>query len=384
MGIIALLLFYLFFPLVILHVCHKVSLFRKIGTVVTAYTAGFILGNVGLLPLVEGYSGVQGKLTMLTIPLAIPLMLFSMDIRMYPKMAGKMLLSALFALVAVLLMVFTGYFIFRGQEMGKLSDIGGMLVGLYTGSTANLAAIKIALNADESTYVLVAAYDLLIGAFHLLFVLTIAQRLALTFLPKYRFLNPAMKQTGEDEKEEPFMGLNKKHHFLPLLKVSGVALVIFGISGGITLFLPESSQTAAAILVITSLGIAASLIPFVNKTEKSFELGMYLILIFCLVIASMADISKMNFVSLSIAAYVTFVVFGSMLIQAGLSWLFKVDADTFLITSTAFISNAGVVPVVASALKNREVMLSGITVGIIGIAIGNYFGVLMAWILERM
>jgi uncharacterized membrane protein len=122
----------------------------------------------------------------------------------------------------------------------------------------------------------------------------------------------------------------------------------------------------------------------VNKTEKSFELGMYFILIFCLVIASMADISKMSFVSLSIAAYVAFVVFGSMLIQAGLSWLFKVDTDTFLITSSAFISNAGVVPVIATALKNREVMLSGITVGIIGIGIGNYFGVLMAWILERM
>ena len=384
MGIIVLLLFYLFFPMVILHACHKVRLFGKIGSVVTAYTAGFIIGNLGLLPLVEGYSGIQGKLTMLTIPLAIPMMLFSMDIRMYPKMAGKMLLSALFALVAVLLMVFTGFFLFRGQGIHKLSDVGGMLVGLYTGSTANLAAIKIALNADETQYVIVAAYDLLIGAVHLLFVMTVAQRLALTFLPKYRFLDPALAHAGEAEKEEPFMGLMKKRHFLPLLKVLGAAFLIFGIGGGITLFLPESSRMAAAIMLITTLGILASLIPSLNKTEKSFELGMYLILVFCLVIASMADISKMSFVSLSIAAYVTFVVFGSMLIQAGLSWLFKVDADTFLITSTAFISNAGVVPVVAGALRNREVMLSGITVGILGIGIGNYFGVLMAWILERM
>jgi uncharacterized membrane protein len=384
MGLLLLILFYLFFPLVILHVCHKVSLFNKIGTVVTAYTVGFIVGNIGIIPLVEGFSRVQGNLTMVTIPLAIPLMLFSMDVRQYPKMAGKMLLSTLFALVAVLVMVFTGFFLFRGQGLHRLPDIAAMLVGLYTGSTANLAAIKIALHADEGTYVLVAAYDLLIGAFHLLFVLTIAQRLFLTFLPKYKFLNPASAHPPEIEKEEPFMGLAKKRLFLPLLKVSGVSILIFAIGGAVSLFLPESSRMAAAILIITSLGIAASLIPFVNKTEKSFELGMYLILIFCLVISSMADISKMNFVSLSIAGYVVFVVFGSMLIQAGLSWLFKIDADTFLITSTAFISNAGVVPVVAGALKNREVMLSGITVGIIGIGIGNYFGVLMAWILERM
>ncbi len=384
MGFLFLILFYLLFPLVILHLSHKVTLFRKIGAVVLAYTSGFIIGNLGILPLVEGYSGIQGKLTMVTIPLAIPLMLFSMDIRMYPKMAGKVLLSALFALVAVLLMVFTGFFLFRSQGIHQLPHVGGMLVGLYTGSTANLAAIKIALNADESNFVLVAAYDLLIGAFHLLFVMTVAQRIFLTFLPKYRFLNPESPGNSTEEKEEPFMGLARKRHLFPLLKVLGVSVLIFAIGGSISLYLPESSQTASAILIITSLGIAASLIPFVNKTEKSFELGMYFILVFCLVIASMADVSKMNFLSPMIAAYVTFVVFGSMLVQAGLSWLFKVDADTFLITSSAFISNAGVVPVIATALKNREVMLSGITVGILGIAIGNYFGVMMAWILERM
>lgn len=384
MGIIILILLYLSFPLLILHLCHKFPFLNKIGAVVLAYTAGMIVGNLGILPLIDGYSEVQRKLTMFTIPLAIPLLLFSMDIRKYPQIAGKTMLSMLFALIAVLLMVVAGFFIFRHNGIKSLWDVSGMLVGLYTGSTANLASIKIALGADETNYVVVAAYDLLVGAFHLLFVLTIAQRLFLTFLPKYKFVDPTSARLVESEKEEPYMGLLKSRLFLPLLKIFCISGVIFAVGGTLTILLPESSRMAAAILIITSLGIAASLIPTINRTEKSFELGMYLILIFCLVIASMADISKMSFVSLSIAAYIAFVVFGSMLVQAGLSWIFKIDADTFIITSTAFISNAGVVPIVAGALKNREIILSGITVGIIGIGIGNYFGVLMAWFLQRL
>ena len=103
-----------------------------------------------------------------------------------------------------------------------------------------------------------------------------------------------------------------------------------------------------------------------------------------MVIASMADLSKIDMSSLVIGGYVTLVIFGSLFIQGVLSKIFKIDADTFIITSTAFICSPPFVPVVAGALKNREVIFSGLTVGIIGYAIGNYFGVLIAWFLERV
>jgi len=384
MATILLILFYVLFPFMILHFCHKIPFLNKIGAVVIAYVAGFILGNTGLLHLAEGHKNIQELLTTITIPLAIPLMLFPMDIRKWLRVAGKTMLSMLFALFAVLVTVIAGFFIFRNQGIESLWDVSGMLVGLYTGSTANLASIKIALGADETNFMIVAAYDLMVGAFHLLFVLTIAQRLFLTFLPPYRFLDPAAAKFRESEGEEPYMGLLKKRLAFPLLKALGAAILIFGIGASMTLITPESSQMAVVILLITTLGIGASLIRPINKLEKSFELGMYLILIFCLVIASMANLKEFDFRSVMIGAYVAFVVFGSMLVQAILSKLFRIDADTYLITSTAFISNAGVVPVVAAALKNREIIVSGITVGIIGIAIGNYFGVFMSWLLERI
>ena len=50
MTTIALLLFYLFMPLLILYVCHKSATLKKIGAVVWAYVIGLLLGNVGILP----------------------------------------------------------------------------------------------------------------------------------------------------------------------------------------------------------------------------------------------------------------------------------------------------------------------------------------------
>jgi uncharacterized membrane protein len=384
MAKILLILFYVFSPMLILHLCHKYRFVNKIGAIVIAYFVGFVLANVGILSGVENLAGTQDLLTTLTIPIAIPLLLFSMDVRKWFQIAGKTMLSMLFALIAAIATVVGGFFIFRNQGIFELWDVSGMLFGLYTGGTPNLASIQLALGADETNYMVVATYDILIGALHLLFVMTIAQRLFLTFLPKYKFLDPASAHIGEFDGIDPYWGMLQKRLALPLLKAFGVSVLIFAVAGGVSMLVPQSSQMAVVILLITTLGIGASMMPSINKIEKSFELGMYLILIFCMVIASMADLSKIDFSSLVLAGYVALVIFGSLFIQAILSKIFRIDADTFIITSTAFICSPPFVPIVAGALRNREIIFSGLTVGIIGYAIGNYFGVFIAWFLEKV
>ena len=381
---VLLVLFYVFTPLLILRLCHRYTFLNRIGAVVVAYVIGFVIGNIGVLPMIEGHSAVLELLTTLTIPLAIPLLLFSMDIRNWKKIAGKTMLSLLFAFAAVLIAVFAGFFIFRDQGIKELWDVSGMMVGIYTGSTPNLASIQAALGADETNYMIVVTYDLFIGAFHLLFVMTIAQRLFLLFLPAYSYIDRATGNTRVEADVDPYWGLMAKNMRLPLIKAFLVSVVIFGIGGAATLIVPESSQMAAVILIITTLGIVASLVPAIKRIEKSFELGMYLIVVFCLVISSMADLRHIDFASVMIAAYIALVVFGSMAIQAFMSWIFKIDADTYIITSSALITNPAVVLVVAGSLRNREIVFSGLSAAIIGLAAGNYLGIFMAWFLERL
>ena len=104
--------------------------------------------------------------------------------------------------------------------------------------------------------------------------------------------------------------------------------------------------------------------------------------IFCIVVGSMADFSIFTFESLYLAAFVAVVIFGSLFFQVLFSKLFNIDTDTTIIASTAFIFSAPFVPTVANALKNKEIIISGITIGIIGYATGNFLGITLAYFLR--
>ena len=73
-----------------------------------------------------------------------------------------------------------------------------------------------------------------------------------------------------------------------------------------------------------------------------------------------------------------------MFLHAILSKFAKVDSDTMIVTSVSAICSPPFVPVVAASLNNNAVLISGLTTGIIGYAIGNYLGVLMHFILNNL
>ncbi len=143
----------------------------------------------------------------------------------------------------------------------------------------------------------------------------------------------------------------------------------------------ETNKMIVIVLTITTLGIVGSLISYIHNIKKSFELGMYFILVFSIVIASMADIRNFADISFYLLFFIGFVLFGTLILHTILARFFKVDADTLMITSVALICSPPFVPVIAGALKNREIIVSGLTVGIIGYAVGNYLGVLISKIL---
>jgi uncharacterized membrane protein len=159
--------------------------------------------------------------------------------------------------------------------------------------------------------------------------------------------------------------------------------LIFIASFGISLLLPKVSQMVVVILSITTIAILASLINWINKIEKTFQLGMYFILVFSFTVASMADLGVIFSIGfLGLFGYISYAYFGTLILHLILSKIFKVNADDFLITTTAFVFSPPFVPVVAGALKNKDVIITGITVGIIGYVIGNYLGVGLGYFLK--
>lgn len=418
--IIFLILFYFLFPVLIIYSTQKSKFLNRIGAVVLAYGVGLLIGNMGVFPrasdgfkeilkdkssipthdatqlfsqglisqsdvVVNQIISIQDMLMTALLLLAIPLLLFSLDLKKWLKLAKEALLSLVLAMTSLLVAIFIGYYIYKDliDESWKVS---GMLVGLYTGGTPNLAAIQAALKINSNTFILTNTYDMMIGAFCLVFLMTVAQRIFNLFLPSFKLKHSKASsniEVAHNEGIENYSGMFSRYGLNQLLKAFGMSSIIVAIVGGITHFVPENAQSLVGILSITTLGLLASNWNVINRIEKSFQLGMYFIIVFSLIIASMGDLYKMFDIEyLHLFSFVALVVLGSMAIHVFLSFLFKVDSDTTIITITALTYSPPFVPVVAGALKNKNLIISGLTVGILGYAIGNYLGIAIAYLLQ--
>lgn len=372
---------YLLVAICIIIACHKIRFFNRLGAVLIAYAVGLALGSVNIIP--DRFNPlVEGQLSSACIILALPLLLFSVNVKNWLNLAGKTLLALVTGIVSVLVIIVSGYFIF-GDQIEGANKISGMLVGVYTGGTMNLAALHKALGIDESVFILMNSFDLLYSSFFLFFLMTVGYKLFRKFLPPFKPDGETVEKPGVNEKFEHFDQLIKKKNVLPLLAALGVAVLILGVALSLDSFLPESIKAPVIILVITTMGIALSFIGPVRKIRFTFDLGMFFIVVFSLAVASLADIQEILAGFGKLSYYIGIVVFGSLVLHVMLSKIFKVDADTSVITTTALICSPPFVPMIAGALKNREVIIPGLTIGIIGFAIGNYLGVLLAFILGR-
>ena len=374
-------------PAIILWLCKRVPFLGKIGPVLLLYLIGIVLGNTGIIPH-TAYK-IQDLLVSIIIPLAIPLMLFSCNFLKWN--IKKALLTLLTGITAVVIAIVSGYFIFGPAIAsdpamgGDINKIAGMLAGVYTGGTPNLAAIKIMLDVPNETYIMIHSYDMAISLLYLTFVLSFGIKLFRRILH-----NPPAGERGLQKEsgdiaqslEDPYKGFFKKGNLAPLSAAIAISVAIFAIAGGLSLILPKDMQMVVVILTITTLGIGASFIKRVREIKSSYDAGMYLVYIFCIIVASMADLGRMDIAGgLYLLLYIGYVIFGSLALQLIMAKIFGIDADTVLISSVSLINSPPFVPLIATAMNNKDVIITGLTVGLIGYAAGNYLGYLIAVLL---
>jgi uncharacterized membrane protein len=369
-------------PAGVLWLCRKFSLLRKIGPVLLLYGLGIIIGNIGLMP--GQMPAVQELLSNAMVPLAIPLMLFACTFDL--KGARSQILALVTGLISVITAVVIGFLIF-GRDIPEGAKVGGMLTGVYTGGTINLAALKTMLDVKEETYIIINSYDILVSFLYLSFLLAIGIKLFRKFLPntlgEFTAKDEAeIRAEMEKENENPYKGLFTRSGMKQAAKLLGLTILIVGVSAGVALLLPEGMFMTVFILMLTTLGIACSFIRKIHDMNYSYDIGMYFIYVFCIVVASMADLSKLDFVGgLDLLGYLLVAVFGSLTLQVIFAKILKIDSDMMVISSVTFINSPPFVPMMAAAMKNKDVLIPGLTIGVIGYAAGNYLGFLISQLL---
>ena len=373
-------------PAGVLWLCRRISFFDKIGPVMILYALGILIGN---LPFdIPKIAVVQDIATSATIPLAIPMMLFGC--RFTRRDASLQVRTVLSGFLSVAIAVAVGYILF-GKHLEEGAEIGGIMSGMYTGGMVNAAAIQAIFGVKEHSYVMMCSYDIIISFLYLVFLVAVGYRLF-----RWLYGERGEKSLTQSEKEEldrqiaeakrnPYEGLWSKAGLVELAKIVGFTLAAVAISAGVALPCGDDWFMVVFILVVSTLGVVFSFIKPVRKLERSFDIGMYLIYIFSIAMASMADFSELNLAEgLDQILYLVVAVFGSLVLHAIFCRLMRVDADSMTVSSVSFINSPPFVPMMVAVLKNRKSLIVGLGAGIVGYALGNHFGVLMASLLEML
>lgn len=372
-------------PAGVIWLCRRFPVLDNIGPIMILYAIGMVIGNLPFMP--QEMATLQDMIPNIMVPLAIPMMLFGCTFsRSEAKLQVKILVSGF---LSVALAVAGGYLLF-GHHLAEGTAVGGIISGMYTGGTLNAAALQTIFGVESQTFVLINSYDIIISFLYFVFLFSVGIRMfRRLYGERQKSFSDAdraeVEHQIENTKLNPYSGLMTKEGLKQLGYILLVTIAVVAVSAGVALLMPEGWFMVVFILLLTTLGICCSFIGAVRRLERSYDIGMYLIYIFSLVIATMADFSSLDLVGgANQLAFMTFAVFVSLSLHAIMCRLMKVDADSMVISSVAFINSPPFVPMASAVMKNRNALVTGLAAGVAGYALGNHFGVLMEKLLSLL
>lgn len=380
---------YVLVPVLIIECFKRWTWMQKIGTVVAAYAVGIIFALTGFVHFEPetaealSFGKIQSTLMSIAVPLAIPLMLFNCDFKLWTKALPKTIWSLVGGILAVLVAVISGYFIFRNPEIPDFNKVAAMMTGIYTGGTMNFNALGASLGVDKTQMAIVLAFEMVLTTPYIFFIIGGGYKIFRKILPYQDVTRKGRTDEEVESKDvENYRGMFAKENIGGMLTGLGLSFVILIFGAGVAFILTGTLNELVIILTITTLSIIASFFKKVRELPKTFELGMFFILIFSIIVASLFDIHSVNGGSLSIGLFVGWVMVVTAVVHLIFCRIAHVSGDLFCVSQIALLCSPPFVPPVVGAMKNKKVLISGIVIGLVGYAIGTYLGVAIALILN--
>jgi len=382
-GVICLI--YVLTPLFIIFLFKRYKIARQVGTVIIAYAIGIVLALFGLIPVgeaveAESMKSIQSWIQNLTVPIAIPLMLFNCDFKLWTKSLPKTIAALIGGIISIIVAVVSAFFIFRNAGINELDKIAAMMTSIYTGGTMNFYALGAALNVNPTTIALTYTFEMLVTFPLIMFLVAGGYKFFRKLLP-YEDKSTTLENTELSEIEtngiENYGGMTNQKVFPRMMLGLLVSIVFLGVGAGLSILMLGKLNELVIILTITTLAIGASFFKKIRQLPKTFELGMFFILMFSVVVASQFDIYSINMSAVNIGLFVLYVMFVSVIIHIIFSRITKVPGDLFTAAHVGLLCSPPFIPPIVGAMKNKKVLISGIVIGLVGYAVGTYLGVLL-------
>jgi uncharacterized membrane protein len=356
----------LLFPYLAVQANQRFKLGSFFSPVVLCYVVGMVVSNTHLI---ESNTEFRETCAGLCIALALPLLLYASDFAFIRKNLRPLLASfGLAVLSAVLAPVMLAFFFFN--TLPNIGQALGMLIGVYIGGTVNLFAVGQTLGADANFITLVNAADVMTGGVYLLLLSSVGPSLFGRFLPLSNARIQALK-THEEAPEQV------RVVWQTTLKCLFSAVVVAALSIGLTILLTGKINQSVLMLVLTTLSLVAASLPIIRRLKGSFAVGEYLLMMFCICLGLMADLTQLQDNGPKILLFAAITLLGTVLLHLILAKIFKIDHEAFMVTSTATIFGPPFIPQISAVLNNPKLILPGLAAALAGIALANYLGSLV-------
>lgn len=363
--------------------------FKKVSGILVAMFVSGLLASTKVIP--------SGSDKTITVPvydfifkyfvyLAIPLLLFDVNLKQIWKESGRMVLIFLVGAVGVVAGGLIAAFIFgfEGDDGWKLSSI---LSGTYIGGTMNFMALSNAFDFTKNNLFpsAVAADNILTNAyFFLLLLLPSVQWIAKQFIP---WKEVTSEEASEKIKQAPVENINRAGITEQLLLCIGLSAAIVAsgiyISSLITTAIHTDIKTDTLIITIITVIIANAFPGFLKPLKQTaFPAGMFLLYMFLVVAGTNANFGAILTGSPKVFGMVATIMLVHLITVLIAGKLMKFSLYEIGLSSCANISGPAVSVTLAASYKAKSLITPVILVAILGYALGNVAGYLVAWILH--
>lgn len=380
---------YILFPVLIAVAFQKWKWIQKVGSVIIAYAVGIVLSLSGVTLFESGSNDAATMLAIqkwfmnVTVPLAIPLMLLSCDFRLWAHSLPKTIVVLIGGLVSVVIAVIVGYFTFRNSGIDNFSNLSALMIGIYTGGTMNFAALGTALHVDSTIMTSLLTIEMLVTFPLIVFIVGGGFRLFRRLLPfKEKDLNAGADVAVAITDVENYDGMLRRETFPKTLIGLGLSIVFVAVAAGISLLVTGALNEMIIILSVTTMAIVASFSEKIRAIPKTFELGMILILMFSIVVASQFNFYTLQSSAIILIEFVLLVLIVATTLHLLFCRFAKVEGDLFVVANIGLLCSPPFIPPVVGAMGNKKVLVSGLAIGLVGYAVGTYLGIALSLILE--
>jgi len=363
-------------PIILLNLERRIPLINWLSPAFWCYAVGIGLG-IGWNP----DTALAQTITEAVVVLALPLLLFSANIKDWFKLAPKVFLSWILWVIAIWTMTILGFFIWE-SVLATPDAVAGMASSVYIGGTVNMAAVQVAISAPPELFVQMNLTDILVSVPYLLLMLTIGRKFYQLFLPPYdihslRKERIAPEAEMRDVDHTSYHIHSAKERFKYIVLSLTLSIVILGIVVGLSLLIDGKLDEVFILVGLTIMGLAASAIGRIRSLPASYETGEFLFLVFCVAVGTQVDVQALKMNTLDLLLYLGLIVYGGIALHTLLARICKLDSDTVLITGIAGVMGPPFIGPAANALKNKEIVVTGLTLSVINLAIGNFSGILI-------